>query len=131
MTSSISLFAIYDADGSVFGELKYALGKCVGKGGCALCDLSHGWSPFGKKSWRQRTGVTANLTWLHRNELPETLRFLSLEQLPCIAAEVESGIEILIDRGGLQGCNGNYAVFEHLLEQKLRALELNYQTAAP
>ena len=131
MTSSIPLFAIYDADGSVLGELKYALGKCIGKRECALCDLSHGWNPFGRRSWRQRTGVTANLTWLHRDELPEALKFLSTEQLPCIAAEIDSRVEVLIDREALQGCDGNYSVFEHLLEQKLRALEPDYQNAAP
>ena len=39
-------FAIYDADGSLAGELSYALGKLAGARRCALCDISHGWNPL-------------------------------------------------------------------------------------
>ena len=117
-----TLYAIYDADGSVLGELRYLRDRCIGKAECALCNLTHGWNPMGKLAWRQRNGVTASLIWLHRDELPEhALRHVS-GQLPCIAVDRDGDVDILISREALQGCEGDFTVFEHLLEQKLRAL---------
>lgn len=117
-----TLYAIYDADGSILGELRYVKNKCMGNAECALCDLTHGWNPMGKSAWRHRNGVAASLTWLHRDELPQhALRQLS-GRLPCIAVDRDGGFDILISREALKGCEGDFTVFEHLLEQKVRAL---------
>ena len=35
------LIGVYDADGSLVGELRYALRKVTGRGHCSLCDLTH------------------------------------------------------------------------------------------
>ena len=61
-------FAIYDADGTLSGELGYALGKLAGTRHCALCDISHGWNPIGKAGWRKDSGLSCKLQWLHRDE---------------------------------------------------------------
>jgi hypothetical protein len=117
-----TLYAIYDADGSVLGELRYLRDRCIGKAECALCDLTHGWNPMGRPAWRQRNGVTASLIWLHRDELPEHALHHLRGQLPCIAVDRDGDFDILISREALQGCEGDFNVFEHLLEQKVRAL---------
>ena len=70
MAPEPTFYAIYDADGSLMGEVRYLRDKCLGKAECALCDLSHGWSPLGRSDWRRRKGVSASLNWLHRDELP-------------------------------------------------------------
>ena len=45
------LVGIYNANGSVLGELKYLVGKLTGQSDCALCDITHG--PFrGKADFR-------------------------------------------------------------------------------
>ena len=117
-----TLYAIYDADGSILGELRYIRDKFIGKAACALCDLTHGWSPMGRSAGRQRNGITASLIWLHRDELPEhALRQVS-GRLPCIAMDRGGDFDILITREALQGCEGDFTVFEHLLEQKVRSL---------
>ena len=46
------VFGIYNADGSFLGELQYAISKVVGKSSCSLCELTHGWNPFGKRKWK-------------------------------------------------------------------------------
>ena len=51
MTRRKVVFGIYNADGSFFGELRYSFSKVIGKGSCSLCDLTHGWNPFGKRQW--------------------------------------------------------------------------------
>ena len=53
MGSTPAFYAIYDADGSFLGELRYLRDKCLGKADCALCDLSHGWNPLGRVSMAQ------------------------------------------------------------------------------
>lgn len=81
------LYAIYDADGTLLGELSYLKDKCLGKAECALCDLSHGWNPLGKASWRQRQGLAASLEWVHRDEAPSHVLSAVSDHLPCIAID--------------------------------------------
>ena len=60
---------IYDADGGLSGELRYAIGKVLGQRKCALCDITHGWNPFGSRSWKQACEVSdVELDLVHRDE---------------------------------------------------------------
>ena len=104
------------------GEVRYLLDKCLGITGCSLCDLSHGWNPLGRSDWRRRKGVAASLNWLHRDELPSHVAAQVGGQLPCVAVDRNGAIEIVIGREALRGCEGDFSVFEHLLEQTMRAL---------
>jgi hypothetical protein len=117
-----TFYAIYDSDGSFMGEVRYLRDKCLGKAECALCDLSHGWNPFGQSGWRQRSGVTASMNWVHRDELPQHITNLVVGHLPCVVMESGHTVEIVVSRAALVGCEGDFSVFEHLLEQTLRAL---------
>ena len=66
---SVSLVGIYDADGGLSGELRYAVGKVLGRGKCALCDITHGWNPMGSRSWKQACATSeVELDLVHRNE---------------------------------------------------------------
>jgi hypothetical protein len=35
------LIGVYNADGGTAGELRYVARKAVGRGHCALCDITH------------------------------------------------------------------------------------------
>ena len=122
MAPEPTFYAIYDADGSFMGEVRYLRDKFWGKAECALCDLSHGLSPMGRSDWRRRKGVSASLNWLHRDELPGHVAAQVAGRLPCIAVDRDGEIEIVIGREALRGCEGDFSVFEHLLEQTVRAL---------
>jgi len=102
--SEHNLYAIYDADGSVFGELAYLWGKCTGSAQCALCDLSHGWNPLGRRAWRQRGGLARSLNWVHRDELPDHVLNQVMDQLPCVVLDRDKRIEILVSRDALASC---------------------------
>ena len=123
MASEPTFYAIYDADGSFLGELRYLRDKCLGRAECALCDLSHGWNPLGRPNWRRRKGVAASLNWLHRDELPHHIADQVGDRLPCVAIDRKGEIEIVIGREALRGCEGDFSVFEYLLEQTVRALD--------
>ena len=122
MITGCSLYAIYDADGSLAGELRYLVDKFLGRADCALCDLSHGWHPAGKRAWRQQQGATTQLTWLHRDEVPHHVLAHVSESLPCVATDTDGNVGILISKDELAGCGGNFTVFEQLLAEKLRGL---------
>jgi len=36
-----TLYGIYNAEGTLLGELKYLFMKLSGRGSCALCDITH------------------------------------------------------------------------------------------
>jgi hypothetical protein len=120
VVTKCSLYAIYDADGSLVGELRYLVDKFLGRADCALCDLSHGWHPAGKRAWRQRQGATTQLSWLHRDEVPPHVLTQVSESLPCIAMETNGRVDILICKDQLARCDGDFAVFEQLLAEKLQ-----------
>jgi len=120
--SGCSLYAIYDADGSLVGELRYLVDKFLGRADCALCDLSHGWHPAGKRAWRQQQGATTQLTWLHRDEVPHHVLAHVSKSLPCVATDTNGNVDILISKDELAGCEGNFTVFEQLLAEKLQGL---------
>ena len=66
---SVSLVGIYDADGGLYGELRYAVRKILGRGKCALCDITHGWNPMGSRSWKRACEFSdVALVLVHRDE---------------------------------------------------------------
>ena len=122
MVTKYSLYAIYDADGSLVGELRYLVDKFLGRANCALCDLSHGWHPAGKRAWRQQQGATTQLSWLHRDEVPHHVLVHVSGSLPCIAMDTNGRVDILISKDQLAQCDGDFMVFEQLLARKLEGL---------
>ena len=62
------------------------------------------------------------MIWLHRDEAPEDLLNAVEGALPCVVADNGRRVEILLDSDALEGCEGDFATFTELLEEKLRAL---------
>jgi len=115
-------FAIYNADGSLSGEIRYLLGKLSGASECALCELSHGWNPLGREVWRQSKEALSQLVWLHRDEQPDALRAFSEGLLPAVIMEEASGFKILMDAACLRTCAGDFKVFEQEFLARVGAL---------
>ena len=122
---SASLFAIYNAEGSLAGELRYALTKALGGATCALCDITHGWNPRGKRVWRDYGGLPKSVQWLHKDEVsPELCVAIANQTLPCVIADLGGRIELLLDCAELESCNGDFVVFEKLLQEKITELNI-------
>ena len=72
MVRGMQLVGIYDADGTLAGELRYAVGKLTGRSSCALCDITHGWNPMGSRRWKQACAASpVELELVHRDEATE------------------------------------------------------------
>jgi hypothetical protein len=66
----LELIGVYDADGSVVGEIRYWVGARFGRAHCALCDITHG--PFrSRPEWRAlREALPVDFSTWHRDDAP-------------------------------------------------------------
>ena len=90
------VLGIYNADGSVTGEIAYAASKLTRRGSCELCDVTHGWNPFGRREWKTALQQSdLDITFIHRDEaLPEQLA--AADQLPSIIALSDDGWHVMM-----------------------------------
>jgi len=95
---------IYNADGTLLGELAYVVRKYTGRGHCELCDITHG-TLRRKPEWDSacaRSGLEIDL--LHRDEAyAEQLR--PAGPLPAVIAADGSGWRLVAARAELATCN--------------------------
>ena len=112
---------IYDADGSLVGELKYWLGSWVGATHCALCDITH--HKFGKRraftDCAGRLGIA--IEYLHRDQLTPELVALTLGSLPCVVGHSADGDMILLAGEQLEALSGDVNGFDAALRAALAA----------
>lgn len=64
------LVGVYDANGSVSGELAYFIGARLGRAHCALCDITHGLVRE-RAAWKTfRVGLPVQFDLYHRDDQP-------------------------------------------------------------
>ncbi len=122
------LTMVYDADGTITGELSYWVGhNIVGNVKCSMCDISHG--PFRQKQvWKAWVASLAKrsieVVTLHRNDLAnhEHLELAQVinGQFPCVVAHSATGhLSFLLGDVELTSCNGQIDAFAKLVEPHL------------
>ena len=85
------VFGIYNADGSFFGEFRYSVLKVVGKSSCSLCELTHGWNPFGKRKWKTVCKSSdLDIQLIHRDEATAS-QLKTAGDLPSFITESDGG----------------------------------------
>ena len=85
------VFGIYNADGSFLGELRYSISKVIGKSSCSLCDLTHGWNPFGKRKWKTVCKSSdLDIQLIHRDEATAS-QLKTAADLPSFITESDGG----------------------------------------
>ena len=87
----VIVFGIYNADGTFLGELGYILAKIAGNKSCSLCDVTHGWNPFGKRQWKRICkSSSVDIQLIHRDEATES-QLNAAGDLPSFIAEDQEG----------------------------------------
>ena len=112
------LIGIYNAKGSIIGELQYFFGKIIGKAHCALCDITHGKlkeKPLFKEC-RQNLEIPFEL--LHLDELNNELNKF-FNDAPCIIGVDGNQYSIVINSNELEECNSDVEKFNQLLDSKI------------
>ncbi|MAJ86707.1 MAG: hypothetical protein CBD08_001520 [Cellvibrionales bacterium TMED148] len=100
--------------------------KILGLKKCALCDISHGWSFFGKQSWKNRQGIIDSVEWIHSDQQPDDLSVFTSHQLPCVVMRTGSDLRILLSKEELEAMKGDLWVFQDSLESKLQLSNYEY-----
>lgn len=121
-----ALTGVYQADGSLRGELTYALGKLMGTAHCALCDITHAGVREKRGFAACREALPVPLRNVHLDErVPELLQFTE-GRTPCVVAHTSQGLVLLLDAGALDGCRGSVTRFREELERAMDELGLSF-----
>ena len=120
------LVGVYDADGTVRGEVAYWVGARLGKRHCALCDITHG--AVGRKSgWTTcQEGLSVPFDTYHRNDQPDPVRTATGSIAPVVVAQTSSNIIVLLGPTELDACAGSIDQLVAAIEQAVERLGLTW-----
>lgn len=106
MATVSRLVGVYDADGSLRGEVTYWIKARLGGAHCALCDITH--SAVGERSeWKScRPSLPVPVETVHRDEVPDAVAAIGVDP-PYVAAETDQGARLLLDAAALEACAGS------------------------
>jgi len=115
------LVGVYNADGSLLGELRYVVGRAFGSVHCELCDITHGRVRKKRAFVALERTLPVPLELLHRDEQPDELAAATRGALPCVVAQTSSGYRIVLTAEQLASCNGDAGIFDAILRRALHA----------
>jgi hypothetical protein len=100
------LIGVYNADGTVLGELRYFARARFGRAHCALCDVTHG-LVRAKRDWQAWSdGLPVSSDMYHRDDQPDALR-RCYDTPPIVAAKTDLGYVVLLGPEELAECRGS------------------------
>jgi hypothetical protein len=112
---------IYNAEGSLSGEVAYFLGKLAGTRHCALCDITHGIIREKSTFIEAKSNLAIPFETLHLDELDETMSEFA-KDAACILALSQGKPSLLISTIELESCKGDSAELFGLISFKLNNL---------
>ena len=126
MTTIERLVGVYDADGTLRGELTYLVGSRLGRAHCALCDITHGtFRP--KPAWRERASAfPVPFDTYHRDDQPDAIRAATGDAAPVVVAVTDDGVVALLDGVALDACAGSIEAMRHAIVEAAEARGLRF-----
>jgi hypothetical protein len=101
------LIGVYDADGTLRGELTYWIGKRLGRAHCALCDVTHG-SVRERRDWREcRARLPVSFATFHRNDQPDAVRTATRGRAPVVLADTGDAMIELLGPDAIEACGAS------------------------
>jgi len=113
------LVGIYEADGGLVGEARYAIRKLTGRGHCSLCEVTHR-GVTSKLEWRSMCeGLPVPFELVHLNERSPAILEASEGATPCVLADVDGELVLILGRDALDRCGGDVGKFADALRTAL------------
>jgi hypothetical protein len=110
------LVGVYNANGSVGGELAYLVGARLGRAHCALCDITHGLVRE-RASWKTfRRRVPVPFDTYHRDDQPADVRAAHGDRVPVVLAATDDDFVVLVDADELSAYAGSIEQFSHAID---------------
>ena len=115
------LIGVYNAEGTLRGELAYLIGKRFRQTHCSLCDVTHG-TLREKALWREcRAGLPVTFETFHLNDAPPSVRqLISRHRAPLIALETDTEVTLLLDSAAIERCAGSPPALAAAITERLR-----------
>lgn len=110
------IIGIYNANGSLLGEMRYVFDKVFFKKHCALCDITHGMSYKAKRTWLERVErFPIPIETLHLDEISDDIRQVVADKVPCVVMFEGDSINIVMSDEELQACDSDPEQFFEML----------------
>lgn len=120
----VRLVGVYDADGTMRGELAYWVGARLGRRHCSLCEITHG-SVRQRPEWKScRAGLPVPFVTFHRNDQPDPVRGAAGGHAPVVVAETDGGHVMLLSPAELDECDGSIDRLVKAIERSASRLGL-------
>jgi hypothetical protein len=120
------LVGVYNADGTVTGELVYFFGARFGRAHCALCDITHGLVRE-RPEWRAcRAQLRAPFETFHLNDQPATVRAAYDGTAPAVLAETDDGFIVLLGPRDLSAIQGSVVRLAEAIDVAVDARALSW-----
>jgi hypothetical protein len=116
------MVGVYDADGSLLGELRYWVGAHVtGTAHCALCEITHGLFRE-KAAWREVSGgLPVPFEAVHLDERCPEIEDASRDRTPCVLAVLADGsADLLLGPEDLEELGGDPSRLASALSEALQ-----------
>ena len=118
------LIGVYDADGTLAGEVRYWIGARLGRTHCGLCEITHGLFTE-RADWRQsRDQLDVEFHTYHRNDAPADVLAVG-SPAPFVVARTDRGLVALLGPAELDACAGDVEAFHQALSRACAARELD------
>lgn len=122
MSELQKIYCIYNAEGSLRGELEYIYNKYVNNIKCSMCDITHGTISL-KRKWKEKCSTfEIKIECLHLDELPNDIKKLVKDKTPCVVGQINSAKTILMHDNELIKMSGNVDSFFRFLDEKIKIL---------
>lgn len=101
------LIGVYNAKGTFTGELAYWIGARLGRGHCALCEITHGIARP-RPEWKAACAeLPVPFATYHLNDQPAAVRGAYDGMAPVVLAETNRGYVALLGPEELAACAGS------------------------
>ncbi len=124
-----SLVGVYDADGSVLGELRYWVGARLGRTHCSLCDITHGLVRE-KEEWQGFCDqLPVPFSTVHRDAMPDDVSVAVAEaggELPVVVARAAGRTQVVLGSDALASAGGEPEALGDLLGPALAGAGLRW-----
>jgi hypothetical protein len=110
---------VYNAEGTLRGELAYLVGRLRRTAHCGLCDITHGRVRV-RADWAAcRDGLPVPFATYHLDDQPADLRPLTAGRTPAVLADTTAGPVLLLGPADLDACAASPEI---LVERLLAAV---------
>jgi hypothetical protein len=103
----VRLIGVYDAEGTLRGEVAYWIGARLGRAHCSLCDITHGLARE-RRQWKScRAALPVAFDTYHLDDQPELVREVTGGLAPVVVAHTTGPALVLLGPEQLADCEGS------------------------